>query len=43
MRRGGNGLIEYCFGWPLELERNQSPCILMNLVEGRHSLVLAST
>jgi hypothetical protein len=25
------------------LERNQSPYILMNLVEGRHSLVLAST
>jgi hypothetical protein len=25
------------------LERNQSPCILMNFVEGRRSLVLAST
>ena len=25
------------------IERNQSPCILMNFVEGRRSLVLAST
>ena len=25
------------------LEQNQSPCILMNFVEGRRSLALAST